>query len=110
MTGKFIDHGAVQIFMFSVTVYALLGEDIRLAACDIETDYYFMVMNTFSLVMFSIELILSSIGYPDYLFSMFFWLDFFSTASLIADIEPIMNLILGTQPSSNFITDDPQQQ
>lgn len=82
--------------MFMITVYALLGEDIRLAVAPLSMDYSFTIMNCISLTTFSLELIMSSIGYRDYLFSMFFWLDLFSTASLITDIQPIMDLILRT--------------
>ena len=43
-----------------------------------------------------LELILASIANPDYLFGFFFWLDLVSSASLITDIEPIMDAISNT--------------
>lgn len=43
-----------------------------------------------------IELILASIGYDDYLFSFFFWLDLVSSLSLVTDIEPIMSWLFGS--------------
>lgn len=48
-------------------------------------------------MFFAIEVILSCIGYedPKYLGSFFFYLDVVSTASLLADIEPIIDAITG---------------
>lgn len=48
--------------MFFVTVYALLGDDIRLLAFSKDTDDVFMWLNVITLSLFTIELLLSSIG------------------------------------------------
>lgn len=47
------------------------------------------------MAFFTIELILASIGTCDYLGSFYFWLDLVATLSLITDIEPLWNLIIG---------------
>lgn len=47
-----------------------------------------------------IELILASIGKEGYANSFFFWLDLVSTLSLVTDIEPIWNKIIGDTPTN----------
>lgn len=92
----FLDHASVQFLMFVVTVYALLGDDLRLALAPKAYDDLFTLLTTISLILFVIELILASIGYDDYLFSFFFWLDLVSSLSLVTDIEPIMSWLFGS--------------
>lgn len=53
------------------------------------------MLNFISLVLFGIELILASIGKPDYFNSFFFWLDLVSTLSLITDIKFIWDPLTG---------------
>lgn len=85
----------VQTLMFLVTLYALLGDDIRLLAFPKSLDDTFIKMTIASLFLFLIELTLASIGQPDYLGSFFFWLDLISTLSIITDIPPIMDAMTG---------------
>jgi len=54
-----------------------------------------MWLNILTLILFSIELILSSIGINGYLGSFFFWLDLLSTLSIITDIHPFWDAIVG---------------
>jgi len=82
--------------MFLVTLYALLGDDIRLLAFPKSVDDTFIKMTIASLFLFLIELTLGSIGQPDYLGSFFFWLDLISTLSIITDIPPIMDAMTGS--------------
>ena len=81
--------------MFLITLYALLGDDLRLIFAPIEGDGVFTVITSIALAMFTMELLLSSIGVEGYFNSFFFWLDALSTASLITDIQPIMDSLLG---------------
>ena len=102
---EFMDHPIVQIFMFGITVYILLGEDLRMGVSPKELDWCFTLLNSISLVLFSLEFILGSFGMDEYRFSMFFWLDLVSTVSIITDIEPIMNWLFG----SNLSVQEDQQ-
>lgn len=77
--------------MTLVTIYALLGDDLKLLTTTIEADDYFTVATSISLILFLIELVLASIGKEGYFNSFFFWLDLVSTLSLVTDIEPIWN-------------------
>ena len=80
--------------MFIITIYVLLAEDIRLSTAPKSMDDLFTVMNIVCLFLFTLEIIISTIGYPNYPLSMFFWLDIISTASIITDIEPWMDFLL----------------
>lgn len=53
------------------------------------------MMTSIALLLFTIEIIVQSIGKDGYANTFFFWLDLVSTVSLITDIEPIWNRILG---------------
>jgi hypothetical protein len=82
--------------MTIVTIYALLGDDLKLIYAPKMYDYVFTNLTIVALILFTVELCLSSFGYENYLGNFFFWLDLVSTASLITDIEPLMNWLSGT--------------
>jgi len=84
--------------MTIVTIYALLGDDLKLLTTTIEADIYFTWCTSIALVLFMLELILASIGKEGYLNSFFYWLDLVSTLSLVTDIPPIWNKIIGDAP------------
>jgi hypothetical protein len=81
--------------MTIITIYALLGDDMRIIFSPKSGDIWFLMGTAISMVMFSIEIILASIAKDDYFNSFFFWLDLISTVSLFTDIEPIMNVLTG---------------
>ena len=80
--------------MLLVTIYALIGDDIRILAFNKDHDPVFLALNIVALSLFLIELLFSSIGVNDYFGSFFFWLDLLSTLSIITDIEPLWSLIV----------------
>lgn len=82
----FLEHQAVQLLMFLVTIYALFGDDIRLLAFPRDADGTFTILNIIALALFLLELLIASVGKPDYFNSFFFWLDLISTLSIITDI------------------------
>lgn len=81
--------------MALITLYALIGDDIKLLSYDVSADNYFTAITIMSFFMFLLELIAASIGKPGYWLSFFFWLDLIATASIISDIQPLMELMLG---------------
>lgn len=99
--GAFISNKYVQTLMFLITVYALIGDDIRLLTTSKDADEAFMWMNIITLGLFTIELIFSSIGAKGYLGSFFFWLDFLSTISIVTDIEPLWEAIVSIGGTSD---------
>ena len=90
--------------MTVVTIYALLGDDLKLLTTTKSADSTFTVLTSISLVLFLLELIFASIGKEGYANSFFFWLDLVSTLSLITDIEPIWSKIIGT-PDTDSVED-----
>jgi len=94
-----------------MTVYALFGDDFRLAITYKGADPYFNVLTCIVLSCFAFEVILSSIAIPDYFLSLYFWLDLISTITMLSDITWIWEHLLGqndyiindAQSASNFI-------
>ena len=81
--------------MTLITIYALIGDDLRLLFFSKDADDGFTNLTILAMVLFFIELILASVAKPDYFNSFFFWLDFVSTISIITDIKPAMDAITG---------------
>lgn len=102
-TGVFVNNKYIQTLMFLITLYALVGDDVKLLAFSKQSDDVFMWLNIFAITMFTIELILSSIGMKGYFGSFFFWLDLVSTLSIVTDIEPIWNAIIGADDINRFV-------
>lgn len=80
--------------MLLITIYALIGDDIRILAFDKSHDDTFLWLNVASLTFFITELLFSSIGVKGYFGSFFFWLDLLSTVSVVTDIEPLWIFII----------------
>ena len=81
--------------MAIVTVYVLFVDDIWVLSIPKKMDEVFMALNVISLVLFSLEIILSSISIKGYFFMFYFWLDLIATLSLISDITWIWYKIVG---------------
>eukprot|EP00828_Plagiopyla_frontata_P006566 TRINITY_DN12887_c0_g1_i1.p1 TRINITY_DN12887_c0_g1~~TRINITY_DN12887_c0_g1_i1.p1 ORF type:complete len:160 (-),score=9.54 TRINITY_DN12887_c0_g1_i1:186-665(-) len=60
-------------FMTIVTIYALFGDDIRVLSTNQDGDDYFYGVSSFSLAMFTFELILASYAKPGYFLGFFFF-------------------------------------
>jgi hypothetical protein len=82
------------MIMLIVTIYALIGDDIRILSFNKDHDSVFLLLNVVSFSLFMIELIFSSIGVKNYFGSFFFWLDLLSTLSIVTDIEPLWAAII----------------
>lgn len=86
--------------MALITIYSLVGDDVRILTVDMEKDYIFYYLTSLAFIMFSLEIVVSCFILDGYWLGFYFWLDIISTASLLADIGWIMNLILGVGDSS----------
>mmetsp|Transcript_49471 Transcript_49471/g.115712 ORF Transcript_49471/g.115712 Transcript_49471/m.115712 type:complete len:873 (+) Transcript_49471:116-2734(+) len=84
-----------QAVMFALTVYALIGEDIRVAATHRPADVVFNIVTIIALVLFSFELVANVLAKDDYFLGFFFWLDLIATASLILDITWVYDAVTG---------------
>ena len=88
-----VEGKVVTIVMSLLTVYALIGDDIRLWFTTKPADLYFNIGFALSMVLFTIELLINSMVVDDFKYSFFFWLDIIATLSLVPDISWIMHIL-----------------
>jgi hypothetical protein len=79
--------------MSLVTIFALIGDDIRVFGFDKSADNYFYGCLTVSMVLFAAEIWLNTVVIDEFKYSFFFWLDIIATLSLIIDIPWFTNVI-----------------
>lgn len=101
-----MQHWAVTATILVATVYALFGDDIRVAFFTRSQDEAFNVITLIILILFLIEIVINSVVDKKFLFSFYFWLDLISTASLIMDISWIWQGIVGEE--EDYSVNDPQ--
>ena len=87
------------VWISSLTVYALFGDDLRFCLTDKSADPWFFSISIVALVFFVAEIFLNWISNPKWCCGFYFWLDFAATVSLIPDIgwiwDPIFAGISG---------------
>ncbi|CAD8157087.1 unnamed protein product [Paramecium octaurelia] len=83
---QFIDGWGFSLLMALVTIYALFGDDIRILSVNKDGDDIFFILTSICIACFTIEIVLTCIVNPAYLFNFYFWLDLISTATMILDI------------------------
>ena len=88
--GKF-----VTILMAAVTIFALFGDDFRLWFSTKKADIYIDSALIFSLLAFTIEILVNSCVVDDFKYSFFFWLDIIATISILVDVQILFDLIAG---------------
>ena len=93
---KLINHPLYIVFMTIVTIYALFFDDIRLLALPKEKDDITFGFTLGSMIMFFVEIVMTTYAQPKYLNSFFFWLDLISTLSMIPDCGWIWNAMIDT--------------
>jgi len=92
-----VDSKLFTTFTMLLTVYALCGGDIRLLTTEEPADIFFDGITIGCLVIFSVEIVLCTLGKDDYFLSFFMVLDVISTVTLVLDLTIISNLILGDE-------------
>lgn len=95
-----IESKFVTLVMTLVTMYALFGDDCRLALAPPSSDDVFYGLSTVALVLFTLELCANCFAKDDYIFRFYFWLDLVATLSLIPDIGWVWDEIVGSDGSS----------
>ena len=88
-------------FTTLLTVYALLGDDIRTLAFDAPADIAFNCIVIFCITVFSLEIVLSVFGKDDYFLGFFFILDVVSTGTLILDLSWVSDSIASSQKNDS---------
>ena len=93
----------VTTVMSLVTLFALVGDDIKLWATNKNSDNYFSSGLVISFILFGVEILMNTVVIDGFKYSFFFWLDIIATLSLIIDIAWIMDIIgvvlVGSTPS-----------
>ena len=92
-----VDHNYTVVFMTTITIYALFGDDIRVLAFTKKEDDVFYGISVACLFFFLLELFLSTISKENYFNSFYFWLDLIATVSLIPDIGWIWYPMIGQE-------------
>lgn len=90
---RIVEHKWFMALTAVLTVYALTADDCRILSTNLPADTYFNGMIIFCLLVFSTELVLSCFGKPDYFLGFFFWLDLFSTCSMVLDLTWVSDLM-----------------
>lgn len=101
LLGAFMDGPYMSLVSVSLTLWALLGDDIRLLATDKPADSAFNIITLVCLTFFAIEIILASLCKQDYIFGFFFILDCVSTASLVLDLTWVIDNLSSTDLESD---------
>ncbi|CAJ1379015.1 unnamed protein product, partial [Effrenium voratum] len=80
------EHKAYVFVGTFITVWALLGDDLKLLTTDKPADGLFDGLVVFCIVFFSSEVLICCLGKDDYFMSFFFVLDVGSTLTLFMDL------------------------
>jgi hypothetical protein len=91
---KILNSRVMQTLVNVFTIYALFGDDIKVAALPKSADLAFNILNLMALVIFTAEILISCKTRKDYFLSFFFWLDVLSTLSLVLDLTWVNNQLL----------------
>jgi hypothetical protein len=92
--------------MSLVTLYALIGDDIRLWATRKPTDPIFFTLMLGALFMFTFEILINSVVVDEFKYSFFFYLDIIATLSIIFDIPYLLyplNKLIGAPTDDDNI-------
>ena len=93
----------VTIVMSLVTLFALVGDDIRLWATDKNADTTFNSGLMISFILFASEIMLNTVVIDEFKYSFFFWLDIIATLSVVIDIpwitDPFNYSMVNNTPS-----------
>lgn len=87
--------------MAFLTIFVLVGDDIRLACFDKEKDNFFNWITVISLCLFMLEILFSSLCKEDYFLGFWFLADLFASMSLIFDLTYVSEAMMG-YPAISF--------
>mmetsp|Transcript_60154 Transcript_60154/g.152527 ORF Transcript_60154/g.152527 Transcript_60154/m.152527 type:complete len:994 (-) Transcript_60154:131-3112(-) len=91
-----LQNAAFTALMTMLTVFVLVGDDIRLICFQASADRTFDWITGACLVLFSIEMLLSCLVKEDYFPGFWFLADLFASASLIFDLTFVSESIIGS--------------
>ena len=85
-------------FVMCLIIYALIGDDLRLAFTSYKADNMFELITWGLIGVFGFEVIVNTFGKEDYFRSFFFWLDIIATATLVLDLPCIAEDAFSSEP------------
>ena len=103
-----MNHWSVALLTTIMTIFALFGDDFRLAFFNKDVDFTFYNLTLICLIGFTIEITLNCLCQDNYFNSFYFWLDVISTISLVFDIKYIMDVITGESEADSNAEDASQ--
>lgn len=89
-----LDNKFYIALMTIVTLWALFADDIRILACPRSIDHIFSGINAGGMLLFFLELAMSSLAQDGYVCGFYFWLDLIATVSMISDVGWVWNRIM----------------
>lgn len=96
-----VDNKVFVMVGLVITIWALIGSDLRLLCTDKPADVVFNTLVLICMSFFVIEIFISSIGQNDYFMSFFFVLDCLSTATMVLDLTWVSNVAFGNSNDLN---------
>jgi ADP-sugar diphosphatase len=90
-------NATTQLVLMLLTIVALFGDDVRLLLLPKGADSAVSAFTFIIFLLFALEWACQCLFKPDYIYSLFFWLDLLATASLITDVIFIYEAIFGDQ-------------
>lgn len=85
-----------MVFVMTIaTIFALFGDDLRLAAVEKDADDAMYALSLVCMIMFGAEFACYCVCKPGYLWSFFFYLDLVALLSLMPDIPWMWDPIMG---------------
>ena len=94
-----------MVFITLLTIYALFLDDFRIIFFEKESDDVFYGVTLIGIVCFTLEIGLASYSIEGYTGSFFFWLDIFSTISMVPDCGWIWDEIIDESSETSSATD-----
>jgi hypothetical protein len=93
-------------FISIITIIVLYVDDFRIITVVRDEDIHIDLLLIFCIIVFIMELIISTYALPGYTWSFFFWLDVISILSMPMDIYFVMEYFSGQSDDLIFQTDD----
>lgn len=92
----FTEHWAFVTIGALMTIWALIGDDIRTLSVTVHGDNIFYYITIICFLFFTVEMLICSYSDQTYFLGFFFWLDQVSTLSLLLDIGWISDIVFQT--------------
>jgi hypothetical protein len=87
-----LNHTGYMVLMIAVTVFALFGDDLKTLLFPKSVDIYFDVLTLLAIVLFAVEVILTSIYTQNYFCGFFFWMDVIAPLAMVFEVGLIFSL------------------